>query len=56
MASWYEFIGHYGYFAIFILFALGIVGLPVPDEIGFDDTDGQSYSDSEGVNAFSEWS
>jgi membrane protein DedA with SNARE-associated domain len=28
-----EFIVQYGYFAIYVLLALGIVGLPVPDEI-----------------------
>lgn len=33
MASWYEFIGQFGYLAIFILFVLGIVGLPVPGEV-----------------------
>ncbi len=27
-----ELIGQYGYFAVFILLSLGIVGLPIPDE------------------------
>lgn len=33
MASWYELIGQYGYIAIFLLLTLGIIGLPIPDEI-----------------------
>lgn len=28
-----ELISHYGYLAIFALLALGILGLPVPDEV-----------------------
>lgn len=33
MESWYSFIGQYGYIAIFLLLTIGIVGLPLPDEI-----------------------
>lgn len=33
MDSWYDLIGQYGYIAIFLLFTLGIIGLPIPDEI-----------------------
>lgn len=32
MDTWYELISQYGYFAIFGLLTLGIIGLPVPDE------------------------
>ncbi|WP_284140781.1 MULTISPECIES: DedA family protein [unclassified Virgibacillus] len=33
MSVWYELIGQYGYIGIFSLLTLGIVGLPVPDEV-----------------------
>lgn len=33
MATWYELISQYGYMAIFILLTLGIVGIPLPDEV-----------------------
>lgn len=33
MESWYELINQYGYIAIFCILALGIVGLPIPDEV-----------------------
>lgn len=33
MENWLDFINQYGYIAIFILLTLGIVGLPVPDEV-----------------------
>lgn len=33
MATWYELIGQYGHMAVFLLLTLGIVGLPLPDEI-----------------------
>lgn len=33
MGTWYEFISQYGYMAIIVLFTLGIIGLPIPDEI-----------------------
>lgn len=28
-----EFIGQYGYFAIYGLLALGVIGMPIPDEV-----------------------
>lgn len=33
MESWYELISQHGYIAIFLLLTLGIVGLPIPDEV-----------------------
>lgn len=33
MEMWYELISQYGYVAIFLLFTLGIIGLPVPGEV-----------------------
>jgi membrane protein DedA with SNARE-associated domain len=33
MDMWYHFISQYGYIAIFFLLTLGIIGLPVPDEV-----------------------
>ncbi|MUK87477.1 DedA family protein [Ornithinibacillus sp. L9] len=33
METWYDLIAQYGYIAIFVLLTLGIVGLPVPDEV-----------------------
>lgn len=30
---WYDLIGQYGYVAIYLLLTLGIVGLPIPDEV-----------------------
>lgn len=33
MENWLDFINQYGYIAIFILLTLGIIGLPVPDEV-----------------------
>lgn len=33
MESWYELIGQHGYIGIFLLLTLGIVGLPIPDEV-----------------------
>ncbi|MDY0410323.1 DedA family protein [Virgibacillus soli] len=33
MGTWYEFISQFGYVAIFGLLTLGIIGLPVPDEV-----------------------
>jgi len=33
MGTWYELIAHYGYISIFVILGIGIVGLPVPDEV-----------------------
>ncbi|MDY0395218.1 hypothetical protein RWE15_13315 [Virgibacillus halophilus] len=33
MGMWYDLISQYGYVAIYLLLTLGIVGLPVPDEV-----------------------
>ena len=33
MESVFDWIAHYRYGAIFVLFMLGIVGLPIPDEV-----------------------
>lgn len=33
MESWYELISQYGYVGIYLLLVLGIVGLPIPDEV-----------------------
>lgn len=33
MDLWYSLISQYGYLAIFILLTLGIIGLPIPDEV-----------------------
>lgn len=33
MIAWYDLVSHYGYIGIFLLLTLGIIGLPVPDEI-----------------------
>ncbi|MEN1967145.1 DedA family protein [Lentibacillus sp. N15] len=57
METWYELVGQYGYIAIFLLFTLGIVGLPVPDEIlltylGFVTSTGQMHLILTFVSAF----
>lgn len=33
MGTWYELIGQYGYVSIFVILGIGIIGLPVPDEV-----------------------
>lgn len=33
MESWYELVGQYGYISIVIILGIGIIGLPVPDEV-----------------------
>lgn len=33
MLQFEDFVMHYGYFAVYIFFALGIFGLPLPDEL-----------------------
>src|SRR5690625_1850621 len=33
MGTWYDFISQYGYIAIIVIFSLGIIGLPIPDEV-----------------------
>lgn len=31
--DWHEIIAHYGYISIFVILGIGIIGLPVPDEV-----------------------
>lgn len=33
MGAWYDFISQYGYIAIIVILSLGIIGLPIPDEV-----------------------
>ncbi|TQS70994.1 DedA family protein [Ornithinibacillus gellani] len=33
MGTWYDFISQYGYIAIIVILSLGIIGLPIPDEV-----------------------
>jgi len=48
MANWHELIAHYGYISIFVILGIGIIGLPLPDEVlltylGYLTSDGRMH-------------